>query len=111
MAVPASWAGEMRLSVRGLALTCAVCMHACASVHTRLCMSVGAGLRVSREGCLAWESAQGVWRSWWGGGGGGGERVLLGPLVFQAPGSRLQAALPGVSPRTSRARRHLLWPR
>ena len=85
MAEPASWGGDVLVSVRGLALTCAACMNACATVHTCLCMSVGAGLRVSRERLLGLGLRPGAC-----GGAGGreeGNGFSWGPV---ATGSRLR---------------------
>ena len=85
MAAPASWGGgDVRVSVRGLALMRAACMHVCASVHTRLCISVGAGLQASRERLLGLGLRPGAF-----GGAGGGRRRGMGAVGvpwLQAPG-------------------------
>lgn len=49
---PPGGGGDALVSVRGLTLMRAACMHACARVHTGLCMSMGARLRASRERLL-----------------------------------------------------------
>ena len=85
MAAPASWGGgDVRVSVRGLALMRAACMHVCASVHTRLCISVGAGLQASRERLLGLGLRPGAF----GGAGGGGRRGMgaVGVPWLKAPG-------------------------
>ena len=71
---------------------CAAYMHACARVHTCLCMSVGAGLRESRERLLGLgvrPAASGELA-----GRGRGHRGGLGALRLQAAFS-LSAHTPG----------------